>query len=150
MLCTLATRVLRIFDDNSLESEKSHLLEVFEKNGYSRSQGLKAFQKAYKGLSGKYTRMDPICKVHIPFIQGTTNKISHVLRRDNISTSFKPLCTIRNSLGSVKDPIDPKDMKGVYMIPCSCGTPYIGETGQSIRQRIWEHAVDIRHHRSRT
>ena len=36
------------------------------------------------------------------------------------------------------------------MIPCSCGTPYIGETGRSIRQRIQEHVVDIRHNRSRT
>lgn len=33
---------------------------------------------------------------------------------------------IRNSLRSVKYPIDPKDMKGVYSIPCSCGAPYIG------------------------
>ena len=73
-----------------------------------------------------------------------------ILKRNNISASFKPLYTIRNSLRSVKDPIDPKDMKGVYMIPCSCGTPCIGETGHSIRQRIWEHATDIRHNRSCT
>ena len=67
-----------------------------------------------------------------------------------MSASFKPLYMIRNSLGSVKDPINPKDMKGVYMIPCSCGTPYIGETGRSIRQKIWEHATDIKHNRPRT
>ena len=36
------------------------------------------------------------------------------------------------------------------MIPCSYGTPYIGETCRSIRQRIWEHVADIRHNRSRT
>ena len=39
-------------------------------------------------------------------------------------------------------------MKGVYIIPCSCGTPYIGETGRSINQRIHEHAVDIKHGRT--
>ena len=33
------------------------------------------------------------------------------------------------------------------MIPCSYGTPYIGETCRSIRQRIWEHVADIRHNR---
>ena len=109
-----------------------------------------SFRKDYKGLSGKSTQVDPISKVHLPFIQGTTGKITHILRRNNVSATFKPLCTIRNSLGSVKDPIDPKDMKGVYLIPCSCGTPYIGETGRSIRQRIREHAADIRHNRSRT
>ena len=76
--------------------------------------------------------------------------MAQVLRRYNISTSFKPLCTIRNYLGSVKDPVDPKDMKGVYMIPCLCGTPYIGEVGRSIRQRIREHVANLKHNRSRT
>ena len=64
------------------------------------------------------------------------------------SSYFKPLNTIRSSLKSVKDPIDPRDGKGVYIIPCSCGTPYIGETGRSINQRICEHVADIKHRRS--
>jgi len=50
----------------------------------------------------------------------------------------------------VKDPIDPKDMKGVYIIPCSCGTPYIGETGRSINQRISEHATNLKHRRTKS
>ena len=112
-MCTLVIHALRISDDNSLESGKSHLLDVFENNGYSRSQGLKAFQKVHKGMSGKSTQVDPISKVYRPFIQGTTDKISHILKRNNISASFKPLCTIRNSLRSIKKPIDPKHMKGV-------------------------------------
>ena len=123
---------------------------IFENNGYSISLGPKAFQKAYKGLSGKIACMNPISKVNLPFIQGTTDRIAHVLRRNNVSTSFKPLCTIRNSLGFVKDPVDPKDKKGVYLVPRSCGIPYIGETGWSIKHRIQEHAVDIRHNCSRT
>ena len=41
-------------------------------------------------------------------------------------------------------------MKGVYLVPCSCGTPYIGETGQQINQRIHEHTKDIRHNFSRS
>ena len=41
-------------------------------------------------------------------------------------------------------------MKGVYVIPCSCGAPYIGETGRSINQRISEHATDLRHGRAKS
>ena len=41
-------------------------------------------------------------------------------------------------------------MKGVHVIPCSCGTPYIGETGRSINQRIREHAAKIKHGRTRS
>jgi len=85
--------------------------------------------------------------VHIPYIQGTTDRIARILKRFDIPSTFRPLRTIRNSLRSVKDPVDPKNMKGVYLIPCSCGTPYIGETGRSIQQRIGEHAADLRHGR---
>ena len=41
-------------------------------------------------------------------------------------------------------------MKGVYLIPCSCGTPYIGETGRSINKRFQEHVADIRHGRTKS
>ena len=37
VLNTLATRALRISDDDNLDEEKAHLFEVFEENGYSRS-----------------------------------------------------------------------------------------------------------------
>ena len=50
----------------------------------------------------------------------------------------------------VKDLIDPRNGKGVYIIRCSCGTPYIGETGRPINQRICEHDADIEHRISRT
>ena len=87
--------------------------------------------------------------MRLSFIQGTTDKISRVLRKHKVSSSFKPLNMIRSSLKSVKDPIDPRDGNGVSIIPCSCGTPYIGETGQSINQRICEHVVEIKHGRYR-
>ena len=51
---------------------------------------------------------------------------------------------------SVKDPIDRKDMKGVYIIHCSCGTTYIGETRRSINQRINEHAANLKHGRTKS
>lgn len=36
------------------------------------------------------------------------------------------------------------------IIPYSCGTPYIGETGCSINQRISEHATDLKHRRTKS
>ena len=49
------------------------------------------------------------------------------------------------SLISVKDPIDPSDRRGVYLIPCSYDKPYIGKTGPSFNMRLDEHVVDIKH-----
>ena len=35
----------------------------------------------------------------------------------------------------------------MYKVVCSCGAPYIGETGRSVSTRIKEHCADIRHDR---
>jgi len=77
--------------------------------------------------------IEEFSKVFLPYIQGTTNKIDHVLKKKNIGTTFKPLSTIRNSLKSIKDPIDPMNHKGVYMIPCSYGKIYVGDIGHSMK-----------------
>ena len=125
-------------------------MKVFNKNGYSRYQGLKAFQNAEKGPKNKIDPKDWSSGVRLPFIQGTIDRIARILRNHRINYSFRPLNTIQSSLRSVKDPINPSDGKGVYIIPYSCGTPYIGETGRSINQRICEHVVDLRHRRFRS
>eukprot|EP00253_Pinus_taeda_P003606 PITA_03606 len=150
VLNTLATRALRIFDEKSFEKEKSHLHNVFIENGYSRYLGEKAFLKAAKNSISKREPKEQVPRVHLPFLQGTTDKIVRILKKHNVPSTFRPLNTIRKSFGSVKDPIDPKDMKGVYIIPCSCGTPSIGETRRSINQRISEHATDLKHRRTRS
>lgn len=106
-------------------------MDVFKKNGYKRHQGIKAFKKVENPMN-KHHRDDYTGTVHLPYIRGTTDKISHILRKNNIKTTFKPLKTINRCLKSVKDLIDPKHHKGVYLVPCSCGKTYIGETSQSI------------------
>ena len=49
----------------------------------------------------------------------------------------------------MKDKVDPKCHKGVYLIPCWCGKPYVGETGRSFNTRIQEHSTNIKHNRSK-
>lgn len=89
-------------------------------------------------------------KVCLPYIIGTTDKISHILKKNNIKTTFKPMNTINRCLKLVKDPIERKHHKGVYLVTCSCGKVYIGETGHSILTMIEEHAADIKHNHSKT
>ena len=149
VLNTLAMRALRISDKESFEKEKSHLLDVFVENGYSRFLGPRAFLKASKNSLSHREPKERVPGV-LPYVQGTTDKIGRILRSHNVPMTFRPLNTICSSLISVKDPIDPKDMKGVYIIPCSCGPPYIGETGRSINQRISEHEADLKHRQTKS
>jgi len=150
VLNTLATQALRISDEKSFEKKKSHFLNVFVENGYSRYLGQKDFLKATKNLLTKKDPKERVLGVHLPFVQGTTVKIERILRKHNVPSTLRPLDTIHNSLQSVKDPVDAKDMKEVYIIRCSCGTPYIGEIRHSINRRISEHANDLKDRRTKS
>ena len=49
----LATKDFRVSNYEHLEDEKVHLLGVFERNGYSKHQGLKVFLNAGRGPKQK-------------------------------------------------------------------------------------------------
>ena len=89
-------------------------------------------------------------RVFLPYIKGVTDKIARVLRKNEIFAQFSASGTIRQKMRSVKDGINPEQLKGVYTINYSCGRSYIGETGRSLQKRLKEHEVDIRYERSRT
>ena len=94
VLNTLATRDLRVSHDKHLNEEKAHLLNVFINNGYSRHQCTKAFLRARKCPNAKKYTKDRFSGVHLPFIQGTTNKIVRILRKHKVDSTFRSLNTI--------------------------------------------------------
>ena len=47
---------------------------------------------------------------------------------------FKPLKTLKQSFISVKYKINPLQQSGVYKIPCCCGTSYIAQAGNPMKQ----------------
>ncbi|KAF9811566.1 hypothetical protein SFRURICE_017026 [Spodoptera frugiperda] len=75
---------------------------------------------------------------------GVTDTIGHLLRRRySIRTIFRPPGQLRNLLRSPKDK-DPLAVPGVYMIPCDCGSSYIGETRRNITTRLKEHIRSVK------
>lgn len=89
VLITLATHALRISYEKHLEEEKTHLLKVLENNGYSKSQGLKAFQRAHEESRVKFPYDDSISKVQLSFIWGTTDRISHIFKKNKCFFYFQ-------------------------------------------------------------
>ena len=81
--------------------------------------------------------------IFLPHIQGTTDRISKVLRKKHIRTTFSPPKSLKVLLEKTKDPMDSKLKNGVYSIPYSYGKLYIGETGLSIKVRLKEHYLGI-------
>lgn len=80
-------------------------------------------------------------------IKGTPDKIERILRKYKIVVAFSPPNTIRKTLDWAKEPVDPDKQIGVYIILCSCGKEYIGETGHAVRIRVKGHSSDIMYNR---
>ena len=63
-----------------------------------------------------------------------------------VRVAFRPFRTLRQELVHPKDPVPELRRKGVvYTIPCDqCPRCYIGQTGQSLEQRLGEHHRALR------
>jgi hypothetical protein len=70
VLNTLATRAFRISDDEHLEEERNHFLNVFKDNGYKKHQVMKAFQNATKTHRNKEQTNNDVSKFTYPTYKG--------------------------------------------------------------------------------
>ena len=119
------------------------------KNWYKERQIKRIIKKVQDVPRQKQIEEDEVARITLPCIKGTTNIIAKILRKTNINVTFSPLNTIKKMLDQAKDKVDPNRRTGVYVIPCSCGKEYIGETWRAIEIRVKEHCADIRHNRTK-
>jgi hypothetical protein len=101
VLKTLATRAIRISDKEHFEKEKDHLSNIFRNIGYNNKDIKNAIKKAKEKMNITPKPPDnqtPNNIAYLPFIQGVTDKISRVLNKKEIKTSFKPHETIKQNM----------------------------------------------------
>ena len=87
---------------------------------------------------------DTISKISIPYVKGTSERISKVFRKYRIGTIHKPSASIKNLVcNKLKDKVHQMDKSNaIYKFKCEkCDKVYIGETERSLRYRAHEHAV---------
>ena len=92
----------------------------------------------------KQEKMETVKKISIPYVKGTSEKISRTLRKYKIGTIHKPTTTIKNALCSkLKDKVHPLDKSNaIYRFDCKkCDKTYIGETERSLRYRAYDHKI---------
>jgi len=87
--------------------------------------------------------------ISLPYIKGTVDKTTKIMRNRDIKITFTPLKSIRKRVGSLKDMIKPNSCKAVYSISCSCGNVYLKETWRSMEVRFKEHNANLRHNNSK-
>ncbi|KAF9814492.1 hypothetical protein SFRURICE_000219, partial [Spodoptera frugiperda] len=113
---------------------------VLETNGYNWRQCTRLASSSCKRRPAVAERTPAF----LPYVKGVTDTIGHLLRRRySIRTIFRPPGQLRNLLRSPKDK-DPLAVPGVYMIPCDCGSSYIGETRRNITTRLKEHIRSVK------
>ena len=67
--------------------------------------------------------------------------LKDVLKDLNITTSFRPMTSLRKVLSHPKDPLPPSTRSGViHQITChDCDKFYVGQIGRTLLQRVKEH-----------
>lgn len=120
----------------------NNLHSALVQNGYSNYMINKYIN--YRKKQNSEVSTHPISLVHLPYIRGTTDKISKLLYRHNIKTIFGTDKKIGNFLRNIKDHC-PLEVHGVYEIPCgSCTKTYVGQTNRRVSSRIYEHKIAVR------
>jgi len=90
--------------------------------------------------------------LNLPFVRGFSEKIKRELRKEGITVVFGKGKTLESSLCKLKQKI-PKDQtkNNIYLKQCtSCNFKYIGESGQTLKQRDIGHKSDINTRKSRS
>jgi hypothetical protein len=81
---------------------------------------------------------------HTYHIQGTTDHISRLLKKQGIHTIQKLHNKMASSFRSTEDRKFSTQRSGVYKIPCCCGKVHISQIGRHISTSISEHVRDSR------
>lgn len=142
---TLAHRAKTICEPQHLQDELAHLNTAFQANGFSSQEIKRALHPRKPAPTNQdVENPPPLGKAFLPYIYGITDRIGRLLETYNIKPIFKPTTQLRDLHRSVKDSRDPLSSAGVYRIPCSCGSVYVGTTLRSIKTRISEHERNCR------
>ena len=97
--------------------EEKHIFDALRTNGYPKNliQRRSSFQRS----ETEETMEKPAARVTLPYVQGVSEAIRRVLKDLDITTSFRPMTSLRKVFSHPKDPLPPSTRSGViYQIPC--------------------------------
>ncbi len=143
VLNILVNRAINVSDKEHWFEEKKTLKTALKENGYSSQQINKAFKKQLKKFKNGRENIIGVEKKRaiLPYVHGTSDKVGRILGRFGLKPIFQPIKKVKDFLRPIKDKV-PLSNSGVYKVPCSCGSVYVGQTKRMVATRLKEH---IRH-----
>ena len=124
------------------------MFDILKDNGYPRnfvSNVKENLQQRPQNLLSD--QLNPRKKyISTPYIKGTSERVSRLMKPYNIQLSNKPTNTIRSQLCKLKDRRNVTEKTNVvYEISCrDCDQVYIGQTSRQLQQRVSEHQRAVR------
>ena len=120
--------------------ELSHVKEALHNCGYGEWTVFRARPKEKRAADSQEIIGKKIFTT-LPYVEGLSEKLKRAFASAGVSTSFKPLTTLRKVLVSPKDKTALGKQSGViYSIKCKdCDSLYIGESGRKLEKRLAEH-----------
>jgi hypothetical protein len=83
--------------------------------------------------------------VKLRYIDGVSNKISKVIKKNNLKAAFYNKLNLKSFLVRNKDKRELLDNSGVYLLNCnSCPSVYVGQSGRSVKKRVHEHFLSYK------
>ncbi|XP_011859841.1 PREDICTED: uncharacterized protein LOC105557262 [Vollenhovia emeryi] len=128
VISSLVHRALSTSEPAALDGKLNHLHRALTRNGYSRRNINRTIQKLTNKEPGlNNTRTPEVEKekkkaVILPYLQGTTHRISRVLSKHKIRVIFKPHNKLSQMLPNPKNRRPHLAAPGVYKISCACGS----------------------------
>lgn len=145
---TLMDRVDRLVTaDDDKERERQHVKAALSANGYKTwMHKIPKSKKSKPAINANDdNELVRSASVGLPYINGLSEKLTHIFRQHGVSTYHKPVNTIRSLLVHPKDKTpDSKKCGVVYQIDCpKCTDTYIGETIRKLETRVSDHRKQV-------
>lgn len=103
-----------------------------QQNGFARKDIKRALRPHPKRVPAQKEKLKPIAKACLPYTKASTKKVSKVLKKHNIETTFITARKIGQILTNAKTKIQ-LEIQGVYEISCKdCERRYVGQTNRRI------------------
>ena len=144
---TLIHRAENLCDEENKQEEMNHVFEVLQNNGYPQRSIDKISKKIRDNIQNNAgnTPQQPSNFASVPYIAGTSERISRIFRKYEINIAHQPSRKLKNELCHLKDRRPVAERAGVvYKLGCGdCNACYVGETGRQVEDRMAEHQRDI-------
>uniref|UniRef100_A0A5S6QH72 Reverse transcriptase domain-containing protein n=1 Tax=Trichuris muris TaxID=70415 RepID=A0A5S6QH72_TRIMR len=150
IVTAMVDRATKICSREYLQEEIDFIRQTLRKNDFPIRLTEYCIEKKLHTWRNRVLRRNaaPHTRLVIPYYPGLSDRLQMAIRKLGVEVVFKNHINLRAILRSDKNKLSAEQIQGaVYMIQCSCGARYIGETGHTVDVRFQQHIRALHRYR---